>query len=202
MLPRALAPVVLCASAFWPLRALACMNSMDSSAVFLDSRSIFPSFTVWTDVFVWAVGAVFLNRVVFVNVRAPVTPDGQPAPAPAPFRKAFFLLVGACLVLVLAAVSAGGPLLNLSAQHDMSKCAMNGVLLLLLAASPMGAFLLHSALFQRVSQWLFGGDKTVTIVTLVVSSVVLSLGVDFVRAWLFVPSLCGDALRLVPSAEY
>lgn len=195
MLPRAWVPVVLFASALWPLRALACMNSMDSSSVFLTADSLFPTHTVGTDLFVWAVGAVFLDRIVLVNVRAPAAEQGNPASTL--FRRSFFLLVGACIVLVLAAVSAGGPLLNLSAQHDLSKCSMNGVLLLLLVASPAGVFLLHSVLFQKVSRWLFGGDKTAAIVTLVVSSAVLALGVDLARAWLFVPSLCGDTLHLV-----
>ncbi|WP_157231994.1 hypothetical protein [Hyalangium minutum] len=186
MLPRALVPTVLFAAVLWPLRALACINSMDAS-------SIFTAHTVWTDLIVWTVGAVFLNQVVIANVRAPAV-EGQPAPSR--FRKAFFLLVGACLVLVMGVVSAGGPLLNFG-EIKMSTCLFDRRFLLLMMGSPAVVFVLHSVLFQRLSRWLFSGDRLVTLVTLVVSSVLLAVGVDMVRESILLPKLCGATSYLL-----
>jgi len=170
MLPRALGSLVLCAAVSWPLRALACMNSMETS-------SILSHQTVWLDLFLWTVGAVFLNRVVLVEVRAPAA-EGQPPPPLA--SRFFFLLVGACVVLLLVAASAAGPLLSLGA-HKMSECLKNHSVLLVLLASPAVVFVLQTVLFQKMGQWLFGGDSKVALVTLVLTSVVLSLGVDWAR---------------------
>jgi uncharacterized membrane protein len=149
---------------------LACMNSMDTSSIL--SRGI-----VWFDLFLWIGGAVFLNQVVIVNALAP-TAEGQPPP---PFaRRLFFLLVGACVVLLLATVSAVGPLLDLS-EHKMAECLRNRAVLLVLLFTPAVVFVLQTVFFQRLSEWLFGGDKKVALVTLVITSVFLSLGVDWTR---------------------
>ncbi|WP_375773153.1 hypothetical protein NR798_20430 [Archangium gephyra] len=179
MLSRALVLAVLFASALWPLHALACSNSMDSSAVFTSN-------TVWIDLILWTLGAVFLNRVVIANVWGPAT--ASPAGS-SRARRFFFLLVGACLVLLLATVSAGGPLLNLSAKA-MSACLTNGFMLWVLLASPAVVFVLQAVLFQKWSQKLFGDDRTVALATLVFTSVVLSGGVDLAREWVVLPELC------------
>lgn len=186
MLPRTLVFTVLCAAALWPLRALACFNSMDT-------RSIFSSHAVWTDLLVWAAGAVFLNRVVLVNVLAPAA-EGQPKPSTS--RRAFFLLVGACLVLVLVVVLGGGPLVRLL-ERDMYPCLLNRPLVLVLLLSPAVVFVLQSLLFRRPSQWLFGGNKHVALVGLVVTSVALAVGVDMARESIVLPALCGPSSHAV-----
>lgn len=176
---RALVRVVLFASALWPLHALACINSMDSSAVFTSN-------TVWVDLFLWTLGAVFMNRVVIANVWGPDT--ASPAGA-SRARRFFFLLVGVCLVLLLATVTAGGPILNLSA-NDMSECFTNRSMLWVLMASPAVVFVLQTVLFQKWGQKLFGGDRKVALATLVATSLVLAGGVDLAREWVILPELC------------
>jgi hypothetical protein len=177
MLPRALAPTVLCASATWPLRALACINSMESSA----SVSSSP---LWLDLLLWTAGAVFLNRVVLVKVWAP-TAEGQPRPSW--FRRSFFLLVGACLVLLLAVVSAGGPLLSLSAH---GRCSATRSLVLVLMVGPAVLFALQAVLFQGLGKRLFGDKGGVALANLVVTSVLLVMGVSLVRDKMVLPQLC------------
>jgi hypothetical protein len=179
MLPRALAPTVLCASALWPLGALACFNSMDSSAFVFNPP-------LGLDLFLWTAGAVFLNQVVLVNVWVP-TAEGQPRPSW--FRRSFFLLVGVCLLLLLATISAGGPLLSLSAQH-VAKCSLNHSMMVMLAAGPAVAFTLQAVLFQGWRKRLFGNKRAVALVSLVVTSVLLVLGVSRARDVMVLPHLC------------
>jgi hypothetical protein len=179
MLPRALVPTVLCASATWPLRALACYNSMDSSAFVFNPP-------LGLDLLLWTAGAVFLNHVVLVNVWAPAA-EGQPRPSW--FRRSFFLLVGACLVLLLATISAGGPLLSLSAQ-DVAKCSLNHSMVVMLVAGPAGVFTLQAVLFQGWRKRLFGDKRGVALVSLVVTSVLLVLGVGLARDAMVLPRLC------------
>ncbi|WNG59971.1 hypothetical protein F0U59_38560 [Archangium gephyra] len=179
MFSRALVLVVLFASALWPLHALACSNSMDSSAVFTSN-------TFWLDLVLWTMGAVFLNRVVIANVWGPATAS----PAGASWaRRFFFLLVGACLVLLLATVTAAGPVLNLSA-NKMSKCLTNRSMLWVLMASPAVVFVLQAVLFQKWDQKLFGGDRKAALATLVLTSVLLAGGVDLARESVVLPALC------------
>ena len=179
MLPRALVPTVLFASAAWPLRALACYNSMDSGA-FVFTR------TLWLDLLVWTVGALFLNRLVLVHVWGP-TAQGQPRPSW--FRRSFFLLVSAALVLLLAAVSAGGPLLSLS-PYELSRCSVNRSMLLVLVAGPAVLFTLQALLFRGVGNWLFGDKRGLTFMSLVSTSVLLVMGVGMARDALVLPKLC------------
>jgi hypothetical protein len=171
MLPRALTSLVLCAAATWPLRALACGNSMDYPTIISGQ-------TFGLDLILWTVGAVFLNSVVLVNVRDPAA-EGEPSPSR--FRRSFFLIVGTCLVLLFAVVSAGGLLLSLSAI-DLSRCTLNRSMLLMLVASPTFFFVLQTVLIQGVGKrWL--GDKwgVGALVGLVVTAVVLSTVVDLIR---------------------
>jgi hypothetical protein len=179
MLPRALIPIALCAAAMWPLHALACMNSMDASAINFTQ-------TLWVDLPIWAVGAVFLNRVVIGNVWSPAV-EGQPKPSW--FRRSFFLLVGASVILVLATASAAGPLLNLTSL-DLGRCAMKRDMVLMLLISPTVLFVLQALLFRRIGKRLFGDDKVVAIVSLVVTSALLVLVVGVARDNLFLPNLC------------
>ncbi|PTL81594.1 hypothetical protein [Vitiosangium sp. GDMCC 1.1324] len=182
MISRALVLVVLFASALWPLHALACSNSMDSSAIFTSN-------TFWLDLFLWTMGAVFLNRVVIANVWGPATAS----PAGSSWaRRFFFLLVGACLLLLLATVTAGGPVLNLSA-HAMSECLTNRSMLWVLMASPTVVFVLQAVLFRKWDQKLFDGDRTVALAALVFTSVVLAGGVDLARELVVLPALCGPS---------
>lgn len=179
MLPRALAPVVLCASATWALPALACINSMDDSGIVFKQ-------TIGLDLLLWPAGAVFMNRVVLVNVWAPIAEE---QPGPSWFRRLFFLLVGACLVLLLAAFSAGGPLLGLSAQ-DLAKCSVDPAMVLMLAAIPMVLFALQAVVFQRVVPRWFGGKGSVALVSLVLTSVLLVLVAAGARDVVVLPDLC------------
>ncbi len=177
---RALVPIVLCTLAIWPLRALACINSMDTSAI------VFSQSTIWLDLLLWTAGALFMNSVVLVNVRSPAAAD---QPRPSWFRRIFFLLVGACLVLLLAAVSAGGPLLTLSAR-DMSRCAMNGSALMVLMIGPAVLFALQAVIFQGLRQRVFGSRRGAALVGLVVTSVLLVLVVGVARNEIILPELC------------
>jgi hypothetical protein len=191
MLSRALVLVVLFASALWPLHALACGNSMDSSAVFTSD-------TVWSDLFLWIMSAVFLNRVVIANVWGPATAS----PAGSSWaRRFFFLLVGACLVLLLATVTAGGPVLNLSA-NNMSGCLTDRFMLWVLMASPAVVFVLQAVLFHTWGQKLFGGNRTVALAALVCTSVFLAGGVDVARESVILPELCASAGIVFGDGEY
>ncbi|WP_224367323.1 hypothetical protein [Hyalangium versicolor] len=176
---RALSPILLCASAMWPLCALACFNSMDKS-LFVFTR------TLWLDLVVWTLGALFLNRVVLVNVRGS-TVEGQPQPSW--FRRAFFLLVGAALVLLLAALSAGGPLFSL-ASYEMARCSLDRSMLLVLLILPAALFTLQAVLFQKLGTRLFGGQRSVAIASLVFTSVLLVLVVGMSRDAMVLPYLC------------
>ncbi|MFY0579070.1 hypothetical protein ACN28S_36665 [Cystobacter fuscus] len=179
MFSRALVLVVLFASVLWPLHALACGNSLDSGAVFTSK-------TVWLDMVLWTMGAVFLNRVVIANVWGPAT--ASPAGSSWAHRF-FFLLVGACLVLLLAAVTAGGPVLNLSA-NKLSACLTNRSMLWVLMASPAVVFVLQAVLFQTWDQKLFDGHRTIALATLVITSMLLAGGVDLARESVVLPALC------------
>lgn len=178
MLPRALVPGLLCVSALWPLRAFACINSMDGA------RQFDQFFLV--DLFLWSTGAVFLNRVVLVNVRGSAA-TGQPAPAA--FRRTFFMLVGAALVLLLAVVSAGGPLFDFSAE-DVARCSPSLPMLLVLMAIPAALFSLHGAFFHALDGRGAGGKGWRGVVSLVLSSVVLVAGFWIARDAYILPRLC------------
>ncbi|MCY1083407.1 hypothetical protein [Archangium lansingense] len=188
---RALVIVVLFASALWPLHALACSNSMDSSAVFTSN-------TFWLDLVLWTIGAVFLNRVVIANVWGPATAS----PAGSSWvGRFFFLLVGACLVLLFATVTAGGPVLNLSA-NKMSGCLTNRSMLWVLMASPAVVFVLQAVVFQKWDQQLFGGDRLIALAALVLTSVVLAGGVDLARELVVLPELCRPSGIVVGANTY
>jgi hypothetical protein len=186
MIPRALALLVLCAAATWPLRALACGNSMDVPTIVSGQ-------TFWFDLILWSMGAVYLNGVVLVNVRAPAAEEEPPSR----FRRHFFLIVGTCLVLVFAVVSGGGMLLGLSAL-DLSRCAMNRSMLLMLVASPTFFFVLQTVLFQGVVKRRLGDKWGVgAIVGLVVTAVVMAAVVDLIREGI-VLDLCGIEIDTNP----
>jgi hypothetical protein len=179
MLFRALAPIVLCVAATWPLRALACVNSMDSSAT---------SFTqpLWLDLLIWTVGAVFLNSVVLENLRDPIAKD---QPRPSWFRRSFFLLTGLCLVLLLATALAGGPLLSLSAD-DLSRCSISRSMLLVLVATPAAFFVLQAMYFQSLGKGAPGRKRSTALVSLVLTSVLLATVMSLTRDVLVLPRLC------------
>ncbi|RKH89946.1 hypothetical protein D7Y21_08325 [Corallococcus sp. AB045] len=190
MLPRALAPILFGAPVLWPLRALACINSMD------DAPKDF-SQSYWAGLFVWSVGAVFMNRVILRNVWGP-TVKGQPEAA----RRGFFLLVGVALLLLLEAVSVGGPLLNFSAS-DFSACAMRTPNLVLLVASPVVLFLMQAAFFHGPGKRRFGDTGTRPLVALVLTSVVLVLGLGMAQEHIILPNLCDNrTLGLVDNSGY
>jgi hypothetical protein len=155
----------------------------------MDSSAVFTAKTVWLDMVLWTMGAVFLNRVVIANVWGPATAS----PAGSSWaRRFFFLLVGACLVLLLATVTAGGPVLNLSAKK-MSACLTNRSMLWVLMASPAVVFVLQAVLFQKWGQKLFDGDRTISLATLVITSMLVAGGVDLARESVVLPALCERA---------
>lgn len=174
MLPRALVPVVFCVAVTWSVSAIACGNSMDSPPAVSDQL-------FWLDMLVWPVGAVFLNRVVLVNLRRPATEDPS---NPSGGRRLFFLLVGVCLMLLLVSVWAGGPILTLSAR-SLSGCEMSLPVLPVLLVGPAFIFVPQSVLFHRL-----GGGRF-AVVSLVLSSLMLSLMVDAARTDIVLPMLCG-----------
>ncbi|WP_375745331.1 hypothetical protein NR800_11405 [Corallococcus interemptor] len=181
MVPRALAPLLFGAPVLWPLRALACINSMDHAP-----KDFSQSYGM--DLLFWSVGAVFMNRVVLRNVWGPAV-KGQPGPAAA--RKAFFVVVGVALLLLLEAVSVGGPLLNFSAR-DFSACVMSLPNLVVLVASPVVLFLMQAAFFHGPGKRRFGDTGTRPLVALVLTSVVLVLGLGMAREHLVLPHLCDN----------
>ena len=191
---RALILVVLCASALWPLQALACANSMDEDG----SRAVFTLKTMGIDLFLWTLSAVFLNRVVLTNVWSPATAS----PAGSSWaRRFFFLLVGACLLLLLATVTAGGPILDLSA-NGMFSCSKNRFMLWVLLASPVVVFILQAVFFHKWDQKMFGDDRMVALATLVITSAFLAVGVDVARDLVVVPQLCDSSARVFGHGEY
>ncbi|NOJ93701.1 hypothetical protein HMI51_12255 [Corallococcus coralloides] len=179
MLRRALAPILFGAPVLWPLHALACINSMDYAP-----KDFSQSY--WADLVFWSVGAVFMNRVVLRNVWGPAV-KGQPAAA----RRSFFLIVGVALLLLLEAVSVGGPLLNFSAS-DFSTCVMSIPNLVVLVASPVVLFLMQAAFFHGPGKRRFGDTGTRPLVALVVTSVVLVLGLGVIRENIILPYLCDN----------
>ncbi|MBN8468530.1 hypothetical protein JYJ95_18605 [Corallococcus exiguus] len=181
MLPRALAPILFGASVLWPLHALACINSMDYAPKDFSQSYV-------ADLFFWSMGAVLMNRVVLRNVWGPAV-KGQPAPDAA--RRGFFLFVGVALILLLEAVSVGGPLLNFSAS-DFSACVMSIPTLVVLVASPVALFLMQAAFFHGPGKRRFGDTGTRPLVALVVTSVVLVLALGVVRENLILPFLCDN----------
>ncbi|MDY7232497.1 hypothetical protein [Hyalangium rubrum] len=191
MLSRALVPIVLCAAATWPLRALACINAMDTSAFAFTQ-------TLWLDLLLWTAGAVFLNRVVLVNVRGS-TAEGQPSPSG--FRRFFFLLVGAALILLLAAVSAAGPLLSLSAR-DLARCTVNRSMVLVLLAAPTVLFLLQAVIFQGWGKRLFGEKRSVALLSLVSTSVLWVMAVGLARDEVVLPKLCKPTKGFIAYDRY
>jgi hypothetical protein len=71
-----------------------------------------------------------------------------------------------------------------------------------LMASPVVVFVLQAVLFQKWEPKLFDGDKTVALVTLVFTSVVLAGGVDLVRVSVVLPALCGPSGIVFGNGEY
>ncbi|NVJ19643.1 hypothetical protein HUW62_00110 [Myxococcus sp. AM011] len=176
---RALAVSMLCASVLWPLRVLACINSMDAS-----TRDFTQSF--WVDLGLWSVGAVFLNRVVLFDAQRPTA---KHPPGPSRFRRAFFLLVSAAFVLLLAVILAGAPLLNFDAE-DFARCAVSLPMLLVLVASPVVLFSLQSAFFHGPGVRLFRHRQRGALASLLLSSLLLVIGVGVTREVFILPNLC------------
>ncbi|RKG80465.1 hypothetical protein [Corallococcus terminator] len=179
MLSRALAPLLLCVSVLAPLRAIACFNSMDAS-----TREFTQSF--WVDLILWTLGAVFLNRVVLFNGLGTTAEERASASG---LRKAFLLLVSAALVLLLATVSAGGPLLNFSSM-DFARCSVSRTMLLVLVASPAVLFSLQAVVFHGPGRRLFRDRGGVALASLVLTSVLLATGLGKVRETYILPHLC------------
>lgn len=159
---------------------LGCMNSMDNGA-FIFTQSF------WLDLVLWTLGAVFLNRVVLPNVRQP-TVQGEPEWA----RRSFFLLVGACLVLLLALASAGAPLLGLSPER-LARCQLNLSLLAVMVVGPALLFSVQALLFQGMGRRLFGDRQGRALVALLISSVLLVVVLSQAREVVVLPELCGSA---------
>lgn len=166
---------------------LACMNSMDRSAL------LFPQ-TFWFDLFVFTGGAVFLNRVALANVRGTAA-EGEAKPTW--FRRSFFGLVAACLVLLVAVVSAAAPLFGVS-PDQLTDCVPNLSVLGVLVAIPAVLLSLQALAFQA----LFSPSSTWrnTLAALVSTSVLLVVGASVVRDQMVLPQLCqsprgGDFLR-------
>lgn len=172
---RALAVSMLCASVLWPLRVLACINSMDSM-----TKDFTESF--WVDLGLWTVGAVFLNRVVLFD-------EQRPTAKPSGFRRAFFLLVGAAFVMLLAAIMAGAPLLKFHAE-DFARCLVSPPMLLVMVAIPVVLFSLQSAFFHGPGIRLFRRRQRVALVSLLLSSFLLVTGVGVTRELFILPNLC------------
>ncbi|WP_338868494.1 hypothetical protein [Myxococcus stipitatus] len=179
MLARALASTLVCASVLWPLQVLACINAMDGTL-----RGFHESFG--TDLGLWTVGAVFLNRVVLFNNDGP---PSQQVHKVSWARRAFFLLVSAAFILVLAAVMAGGPILTISAE-DIARCSVSLPFLLALVASPALLFSLQSAFFQGPGRRLFRKTRWGALVGVVVSSLFLVIGLGMARDTYILPKLC------------
>lgn len=186
---RALAASMLCASVLWPLRVLACLNSMDAS-----TRDFTQSF--WVDLGLWTMGAVFLNRVVLLDGQRPTA---KHPPRPSRFQRAFFLLVSAAFVLLLAVILAGAPLLNFDAE-DFARCAVSLPMLLVLVACPVVVFSLQSAFFHGPGVRLFRHRQGGALVSLLLSSFLLVTAVGVTRELFILPKLCntpeyGDIIR-------
>lgn len=188
---RALVPIVLCATTLWPLWGLACINSMGPIA-----RDV--TVPLWLDLVPWTLGAVFLNRVVLVNVRGPAAME---QPQPSWFRRAFFLLVGAAIFLVLTTLAAGWPLANLTSE-DLDRCTGSRPLILALVVSPVVLLILQAAFFQGTGKRLLSDKRRVALASLVVSSVLLVMGLRFVRDAFIIPQLCPLATVGRPPGPY
>lgn len=159
---------------------LACMNSMDHGAFVFTQ-------TFWLDLFLWTTGALLLNGVVLTQVRGGNVP-GEPAPSW--FRRSFFLLVAACLVLLLAVVSAGAPLLGIHPEV-LAQCTLDVDLLALLVVGPALLFSGQAVLFQGLRQPVFGQRRGLSLVVLSLASVLLVVVASEVRASAL-PQLCGS----------
>jgi hypothetical protein len=156
---------------------LACMNSMDRSALLFTQ-------TFWLDLFLFTLGAVFLNRVALANVRGS-TSEGEAKPTW--FRRSFFLVVAACLVLLVALVSGVAPLFGLS-PDQLSECTPNFSILAVLVAVPAVLLSLQALAFQT----LFSRDTTWrnALAALVSTSLLLVLVLSVVRDRVELPQLC------------
>ncbi|WP_163780271.1 hypothetical protein [Myxococcus vastator] len=172
-------------------RMLACINAMDATI-----RDFSQSF--WVDMGLWSFGAVFLNRVILTHDLRPST---EPQPRPSMFRRAFFLLVGAAFIVLLAAILAGGPFLNFEAQ-DFHLCRVSRPMLLALVASPVVLFVLQSAFFQGPGRRLFRDRKRGALVSLVLSSLLLATGMGIARDVFVLPNLCERSVQIFPSHAY
>ncbi|NPD26212.1 hypothetical protein [Corallococcus exiguus] len=185
MLPRALAPVLFGASVLWPLHALACINSMDTAA-----RDFHLPFLA--ELFFWSAGAVVMNRVFIHNVWGP-TAEGQPRPTAA--RRNFFLVFGVALVLLLGAAWVGGSFMDVSDQA-LGYCAISPSGLVVLVASPIALFVLQALYFHGPGRRRFCGTRRKAIMSLVLTSAVLVLGLGMARESLIFPELLCHNTRL------
>ncbi|WP_223633216.1 hypothetical protein [Corallococcus sp. EGB] len=179
MTPRALAPTVLCALILWPLSVLAFVNSTD-----LIARDV--TMSPWADLIPWTAGAVFLNYVVLVNVLGPTAME---QPKPSWSRQAFFLLVGAAVLLVVTTISAGGPLSDLNSE-DYDRCTGSPLLMVALVASPPVLLILQAMFFRSVGSRLLGDRRRIALASLMVSSLLLVLGLRTARDSFIIPNLC------------
>ncbi|NNB89052.1 hypothetical protein HJC10_15875 [Corallococcus exiguus] len=184
MLPRALAPILFGALFLWPLRALACINAMDTAA-----RDFHLPFLA--ELFFWSAGAVVMNRVFIHNVWGP-TAEGQPRPTAA--RRNFFLVFGVALVLLLGAAWVGGSFMDVS-NWDLSHCAMSIPGVAVLVASPILLFVLQALFFHGPGRRLCG-TKRKAIMSLVLTSAVLVLGLGMARESIIFPELLCHNVRL------
>lgn len=173
MSSRALVSIVACALVIWPLQALACGNSVEAAEVLFT-----PVF--WVEMLVWTLAAAFFNRVVLVNVQG-ATAMGQPGASG--FRRTYFLLVGAAVVVLLAASSTLAPFLNVGSS-DIAYCSVRGVMLLILVVTPVALFTLQAAYLHR------GKGLRPTLVSVSLSSVLVVAGFGLFREALILPLIC------------
>jgi heme/copper-type cytochrome/quinol oxidase subunit 4 len=181
MRSRNLLPVVLCAAILGSLRALACGNSMEGT------EAPFAG-TLWLDMLLWPAGVVLLNSVVLPHVGG-LAAEGPSKPSG--FRRAFFLLVSVCLVLLIAVVTTSAPFLDLSAEA-LATCSPTPIMLLMMLVCPAVVFVLHLLFFQRLSPDMFGNRRGLALATLVGTSVVIALVVSVARAGIVLPEVCGS----------
>ncbi|QSQ17522.1 hypothetical protein [Myxococcus landrumensis] len=191
MSARALASLVVAASVLWPLQVLACINSMDSSVRGIDD-------SIWADVSLWTVGAVFLNQVVLFNNHGP---PAKLVHRTSWARRVFFLLVSVAFILVLSAVMAGGPLLNVSAE-DLARCAISPAILAVMVASPAVLFGLQSAYFQGPGLRRFRGRTRTALVSVVASSLLLATGLGVARDLFVLPKICRTPNVFIEDSPY
>ena len=155
---------------------LACMNSMDYAAI------VFAR-TFWVDLASWVAGGLFLNGVVLANVRGV---EGEAPPSRG--RRAFFLLVGLCVVLLIGVTTAAGPLLGVN-PDQLAICTINASVLTLLIIGPVTLFWVQALFFQGLKKVIFGEHRKLALGALAFSSVLLVLAMTAAKDTLS-PDLC------------